>query len=195
MFIAIYGINKLGKSEQTKMLKEHLIDYNRLVAFYKFPLYDLKPTGPLINDYLRNGNPHGFSPREFQLLNIQNRLEAKTRVMDAAWKEGALVIAEDWVGGGIAWGVGAGVDRDLLLALNSTLPVPQISILLDGEQFASGHETGHRHEEDEALTQKVRSAYRDLAHMFQWPVVNSNQPRENVHADIWTLVEPQLPPL
>lgn len=28
----------------------------------KYPFYDLHPTGPMLNDYLREGNPHKLLP-------------------------------------------------------------------------------------------------------------------------------------
>jgi hypothetical protein len=43
--------------------------------YLKYAIYDLAPSGPLLNDYLRKGNPHQFSPREFQLLQVLNRTQ------------------------------------------------------------------------------------------------------------------------
>jgi len=43
--------------------------------YLKYAIYDLSPSGPLLNEYLRKGNPHDLSPREFQLLQVLNRTQ------------------------------------------------------------------------------------------------------------------------
>jgi hypothetical protein len=43
--------------------------------YLKYAIYDLLPSGPLLNEYLRKGNPHDLSPREFQLLQVLNRTQ------------------------------------------------------------------------------------------------------------------------
>jgi len=43
--------------------------------YLKYAIYDLAPSGPLLNEYLRKGNPHDLSPREFQLLQVLNRTQ------------------------------------------------------------------------------------------------------------------------
>lgn len=187
MIVAIYGINRLGKTTQAELLVDWLTNYRGEQAEYiKFPAYALKPTGPLINNYLRelNGvkNPHNFSPREFQMLNVQNRLDF--------WKqfrgkpETRHFVLEDYTGTGIAWGMGAGVGKDLLVSLNQNLTPPDFAFLLDGEPFLSGTEEGHTHEEDDELTKRVREAHLELAREFGWFVISANRPEERVHQDI-----------
>lgn len=52
-FIAIYGINNIGKSTQTSLLVQRLISRNQRVEFVKYPVYDLDPTGKMLNEILR----------------------------------------------------------------------------------------------------------------------------------------------
>ena len=192
VFIAIYAINNVGKSTQATMLKNVLLArHYKHVEYFKFPLYDLEPTGPLINEYLRKGNPHGFTPREFQLLNVQNKLEGAVLVRDAL-SRGDIVIAEDYVGTGIAWGVGAGVNKELLVRLNQGLPKPDLAILLDGERRLGAREVGHKHEQDDELTNKVRQAHLELATEEGWKVVDANGSIEDVHDRVWGVVAKHL---
>lgn len=52
-FIAIYGINNIGKSTQTNILVQRLIRAGVRVEYVKYPIYDLDPTGKMLNEILR----------------------------------------------------------------------------------------------------------------------------------------------
>jgi thymidylate kinase len=52
-FIAIYGINNIGKSTQTSLLVQKLINAGVRVEYFKYPIYDLDPTGKMLNEILR----------------------------------------------------------------------------------------------------------------------------------------------
>lgn len=185
-FIAIYGINNIGKTTQVKKLSDKLNGFP-----VKYAVYGLAPSGPEINAYLRLGNREAFSPREFQLLQIINRTQYNSLVA-LTLSRGINVVAEDYIGTGIAWGMGAGVDKKFLLRMNSHLRKEDTAILMDGEQFMESIEPWHVHEQNTALMKKVRQIHLELAKEFGWHVVNANQPEEKVHADIWRIIEPIL---
>lgn len=205
-FIVIYGINNLGKTTQAKLLAERIINYSKAFPLFsprhralhlKYPLYDLRPTGPLINEYLRGGNPHGFSPREIQLIYIQNRMAYQKELIRTLTEivprhVGTNVVAEDYTGTGIAWGVGAGVSKDLLVELNRDLLEPDIAFLLDGRRFTNATEKDHTHESNNKLTEIVRLVHLELAREFGWHVIDANRPVEEIHEDIWARVQPLL---
>jgi len=186
MVIALYGINNIGKSTQAEMLLARLSKEGQS-RHIKFPIYDLEPTGPLINEYLRKGNPYNLTPREAQLVYIQNRIEFAPTLTELRGK--THLILEDYAGTGIAWGIGAGVDKELLVRLNSTLPKPDVNILLDGERFIEAKEKGHVHEENDVLMAKVRKAHIMLGKEFGWQAVDANATKEEVHEEIWHIVE------
>ncbi|MFH1545947.1 MAG: hypothetical protein ABIE14_01040 [Patescibacteria group bacterium] len=52
-FIAIYGVNNIGKSTQTSLLVQRLVNVGVRVEYFKYPLYDLDPTGKMLNEILR----------------------------------------------------------------------------------------------------------------------------------------------
>ncbi len=157
----------------------------------KFPIYDLESTGSIINEYLRAGNPHNLTPREFQFLNIQNRMHFALTLDELNEKNDNLIL-EDYTGTGIAWGIGAGVDKDLLIKLNNSLGVVDVNILLDGERFIEAKETGHIHEENGILINKVRQAHLELAKEFGWSIVNTNDTKEVVHEKIWSAIQAKI---
>jgi thymidylate kinase len=59
-FIAIYGINNIGKSTQTSLLVQQLLKNNIRVEFIKYPIYNLNPTGKKLNEILRGKRKTGI---------------------------------------------------------------------------------------------------------------------------------------
>ena len=54
-FVAIYGSNNVGKTEQVPRLVDNLRNRGIDVVSVKYPIYDLAPTGPIINEIVRHG--------------------------------------------------------------------------------------------------------------------------------------------
>ena len=179
-FIVIYGINNLGKTTQAKFLVEKLNAEGRTAEYLKYPIYDLEPAGPIINEYLRGGNPHQITPRELQTLHVLNRTQYEPTFKERL-TAGTTVIAEDYVGTGMAWGMGAGVDEEYLAKLNAHLLKEDIAFLFDGERFTESTEENHTHETDSALLKKVRAAHLHLAHKYDWHIINANASVEEIH--------------
>lgn len=192
VFIAILGINNLGKTTQAKMLARRLTENGHKALYQKYAVYDLEPTGPLLNDYLRGGNPHNLSPETFQTLQAMNKVQFQSMLLGNL-SEGVSVIAEDYAPTSIAWGVGAGVSKEYLVRLNQALLVPDCTIVMDGERFVSGIEKSHKHESNDTLTNRVREVHLELAKEHNWPVVKASGTPEEVHERIWQKVAPYLP--
>lgn len=181
--IVFYGINNLGKSTQAKLLVEKLKMSGKDAIHIKYPYYSIKPSGVLLNQYLREGNPQKLTPREAQILFAYNRsqFEPKLKII----LENNIVVAEDYWGTGVAWGMGAGVDLDFLLELNSSFHREDAAFLFEGERFASGIEQNHKHETNSELTKKVETTHAMLADRFGWKRINANQSIEKVQQAIW----------
>lgn len=184
VFIVLIGINSIGKTTQAKMLVDRIAAKGRKVVYQKYAVYNFSPTGPMLNDYLRSGNPYGLSPETFQTLQAMNRLQFESILLENL-ASGCSVIAEDYIPTSIAWGVAAGVNKKYLVELNSGLRKPNMTVLLDGEQFTAGIEKGHKHESDNALTQRVREIHVELARENGWRIVNANQEKGKVNDGIW----------
>ena len=178
--IGIYGINNTGKSTQAKLLVERLKKDGKEAEYLKYPIYDLEPSGPLINEYLRNRNPHNFSVLEIQLIYVLNRTQYEPIVKEKL-ESGINIIAEDYSGTGIAWGIGGGMDYNFAVNMNSHLLKEDLVFLLDGERFMESKESGHRHEEDHELTNRVREVHKELGKEFGWLTINANDTIENIH--------------
>ncbi len=191
-FITILGANNLGKTTQAKKLVETLIiNLNKNAEYLKYAIYSLEPSGPMIDDYLRKGNPYGFSPREFQILQVLNRTQYEPTLKNKIEK-GTWVVAEDYVGTGIAWGMAAGVDKDLLYRLNSHLLKADLGILFEGEPFSDEFDKNNIHENDLATLEKAAQAFKEIAKDFNWQIINANQSIEEVHEQIMDVIKRKI---
>jgi len=192
-FIVIYGSNNLGKTTQIELLIEKLQRLNIDSVRIKYPIYNLEPTGPLINKILRHEESldRSYSEKEIQTIYAQNRHDYQSTLEDYL-SSGKNVIAEDYTGTGIAWGITRDLDIDTLEEINKELLLPDFSILLDSEtRFISGIEKSHKNEGSakEGIWIKNRDIHRELAKRYQWKIINANQTRENVHNSIWQLIK------
>ncbi len=188
IFIVIYGINNLGKSTQAELLVESLEKAGLKVQYLKYPIYDLKPTGPQINEVLRGQVGQKMSEEELQAIYTQNRRDFQPQLIKLI-NEGVNVVAEDYIGTGLAWGWSKGADLEKLIASNKGLLKPNIEILLDGERFIEARENGHLHESNDELVEKCRANHLQLAARFGWSVINANQEIEEVQEDILKVIE------
>lgn len=187
-FIALYSGNNLGKTTQVKAIKKELEKRGIKIKTVKYAVYDLEPTGVLINQYLREGNPYKLDPVAFQTLQAANRYQYQP-VIKQNLESRTWILAEDYIGTGIIWGIATGVDRDYLLRLNSGLRKPDLEIVLVGKPFDTGHEQGHTHEDDRKLIEKVSQLHEKLALELNWVRVNANQKIPKVTKDIMQVIE------
>lgn len=190
-FIVLYAPNNLGKSEQIKRLACHLINDGRQIMVIKFPLYQLNPTGEKINQILRHADTlqKSVSEEELQMLFAQNRYDFQD-VLIKSLAAGITVIAEDYTGTGLAWGMTRGVALEALERMNNDLIKPDIAILLDGERFLTKIEPKHRNEDAGSdVWQKNRIMHLQLAEKYGWYIVPANQTIEEASRQIYTFVQ------
>ncbi|MBT4153190.1 MAG: hypothetical protein HOE53_00915 [Candidatus Magasanikbacteria bacterium] len=183
-FIVFYGINNLGKSTQAKKLVDRLNEAGETSLYIKYPIYDLAPSGPQLNAYLREGNPHKLSPREAQLLYILNRTQYQADV-DKHLAEGTHIIAEDYTGTGIAWGTGSGVDQSYLKETNSHLRKEDIAFHFVGNRFMEAQEQNHKFETDSELMRIVKQTHDELAAEYGWEEIDANKSIDDIHDKLW----------
>jgi len=186
--IVFYGTNNLGKSTQAKILVDKLNSLNFPTEYLKYPLYDLAPSGELINNYLRNNNPHQLTAREAQIIYTLNRTQYQNEIIKKL-ENGINIIAEDYTGTGIAWGSGAGIDQNFLEEINKHLIKEDLAILFDGERFKNSIESNHKHEEDEEFSKRVRQIHLELGKKFNWIKINANLTIEEISQQILSIIK------
>lgn len=191
-FIVLYGANNLGKSTQARMLVDSLKAKGINAAYIKYPIYDLAPTGPKIYDILHGKLP---LPKEenLQKLFVQNRKDFEPE-LEKILESGTWVVAEDYTGTGIAWGMVRGLKVMDMEKLNEGLLKEDLGILIDGKRFVHSVEKGHINEEQDEIWEKAREKHLELGEKYGWKKVNANQDKEKIAEEIWKNIENKLLP-
>ena len=191
LLITIMGVTNMGKTTQVELLEKALLKTGFKFKTLKYPIYALKPTGPEIFAFLKEGNPKKLSPKEFQTLCAQNRKDFEQQLKQMLF-ENDIIVAEMYTGTGIAYGIGDGVSKNYLLTVNKGILEPDASILLDGGRYLESKETGHIYETNDVLTERIRKIHLELAKEFGWKILNANQTREEIHEQIWNEVKNRI---
>ncbi|MFH1287012.1 MAG: hypothetical protein ABII02_04680 [Candidatus Magasanikbacteria bacterium] len=191
IFIVLYGINNLGKTTQAKLLVEKLQRKRFEAEYLKYPIYSLEPTGPRINAYLREGNPEQLSAKDVQELYAQNRRNFEPR-LHLKLDSGINIVAEDYTGTGLCWGIGAGVPEKYMLEINEGLLKEDISFLFEGERFREATEMNHTFETNDTLIEKVRAVHDRMGSKKGWIRIDANESIEHIHEKLWDTIKEKL---
>jgi len=190
-FIAIYGVNNIGKSTHAKLLVNKLISLGLDAIYIKYPLYELEPTGPIINKILRSDTPQRISETELQTLFTQNRRDYEPQ-LKALLEQNKIVIAEDYTGTGIAWGAAKGLKISFIEKLNEGLLKEDLAILIKGKRDIRAREKSHIHENNDALVERVSQILDELAQRYDWKIVLLQEKIEDTFALLWKEVRLKL---
>jgi thymidylate kinase len=161
------------------------------VSRLKYPIYDLEPEGPFIHKYLREPEFRAKNPQttdELQKKYAENRRRYEKTLKDRLDK-GEWIVAEDYVGTGLAWGLTWGGDLDYLEKINEDLYPADISILMHGERFETAIEKGHRNEGEAERIQICKNFHFLLAGRYGWKIVDANQEVEEVSGEIGEILK------
>lgn len=189
--ITLYGINGIGKTTQVELLVKFLQAQGKQASRLKYPVYDLEPEGPFIYKYLRDADfrsKNELSTEALQQKYADNRKryesELKKRLEAGEW-----IVAEDYTGTGIAWGLTWGADLEYLEKINKDLFQPDLSILMHGERFDTAIEAGHRNEMADERIKICKNFHLLLGERYGWKRVEANQSIEKVSEDIINIVK------
>lgn len=191
LFITLYGINNIGKTTHAKRLVAHLNETGHTAVYVKYPVYDIAPTGPFLNDILRSGTTQNIAEEELQLWFVLNRAQFEPQIKK--WlSEGVIVVAEDYIATGIAWGTAKGADQTWLTEMNKFLIQEDFVIFLDGKRTVQAIEKYHLHETNHVLITRCETVLRDLALTHGWhTVMVASKPQETAER-VWETVRPLL---
>jgi thymidylate kinase len=189
-FITFYGVNNIGKSTHAKRTVDHLNKIGKKAQYVKFPIYNCKESGEFLNSVLRGGGQK-ISERELQLWFIINRHQFEPTLRKML-KEGTWVVAEDYTGTGIAWGMTKGLDQKWLESANEGLLKEDLSILIDGERAKDAQEEGHIHEQNDELMKKCREIHLQLGEDYGWEKVQLQPEKDDTEKLIWDVVSKSL---
>lgn len=185
--IVFYGINNLGKSTQARILIERLREKKIQAEYLKYPIYNLRPTGPFINKVLRAGKKQTITEEELQMWYTLNRFQYEPK-LKAKLAQGIWIVAEDYIGTGLAWGSAKGASLNYLEAMNTPLLKEDLAILFYGQRFIQGKEKNHLHEENDKLMTVCQKKHLALGKKYRWQKVKANNTQKIVSDNIWQIV-------
>ena len=146
---------------------------------------------------------HGVAPtgeREYgadvmQLLYVANRYERKPDLQ--RWLDGGLVLVCDrYMASSVAYGEAFGLDAEWLETIQTYLPSPALTILLDiAPETAAKRKSADRdrYERDLALLARVRESYMRQAMANGWLVVDGERAKETIAGDVYAAAQELLP--
>lgn len=193
MLIAFEGLDQSGKATQARRLSTRLEQDGWRVHLISFPDYRT-PTGQEIAKAL--AGQQVFGPDVMQLLYIANRYEYKPRIEH--WlADGDVVICDRFRASSIAYGEAQGLDAEWLEDAQRHLPAADLTLLLDiAPETAAGRKLAgrDRYERDLALLSRVRESYRRQATRPGWVLIDAEQSRDQVAAEVERIVLQRLAP-
>lgn len=184
--ITLYGINGIGKTTQVELLVTWLKSQGKQASRLKYPVYDLEPTGPFIYKYLRDTEfreKNELSTEALQMKYAENRKEYEGELKKRL-EAGEWIVAEDYTGTGIAWGLTWGADLEYLEKINQDLYQPDLCILMHGERFDTAIEAGHRNEMADERIKICKNFHLLLGARYGWKQVCANQSIEAVSGEV-----------
>ncbi len=189
VFIALYGPDGAGKSKQMGLLEEQLRKKGILCKSFRYPVYELKPTGPKLDDILHRSRKK-LPEHDMQQLFAQNRKDFEPTLK--SWLDsGVCVIAENYKGTGLVWGTVRGLTLEQMEDINKDMLEPDLSIYLDGPRrtdMPPEHPYGIDETDDEWY--QVRNKYYELSDKYGWVRISSDAPMLTVQNRIWAVVKP-----
>lgn len=193
LFITIYGINNIGKTTHAKRLVQKLTEAGHKAVYVKYPVYDIEPTGPFLNQVLRSARQQTVSEEELQLWFVLNRAQFQP-TLEKWLSEGIIVVAEDYIGTGIAWGTAKGADQTWLTELNKFLIQEDFALFLDGERTMQAIEKTHIHETNNDLIYRCEKVLRSLAEKNKWHTIMIAPSKQETAEKVWSVIAPLLNP-
>jgi dTMP kinase len=183
-FITIYGINNVGKSTHARLLVERLKKEGYKAHYVKYPVYDVSPSGPFINKILRGSDKQHISEEELQMWFVINRYQFQPKLQKLL-EDGNIVVAEDYRGTGIAWGISKGLDENWVETINSKVLPEDFVIFLDGTRELRAKEKRHVHEQNDDLSEKCGEVHHYLAKKYGWKRVKVQSKINDTAELVW----------
>jgi dTMP kinase len=136
------------------------------------------------------------------LLMAADRAEHVAEVIRPALARGAWVVCDRFLPSSLAYqGIGRGLGVAEVEQLNAPAiagVTPDLVVVLDLAPEAARRRLGDRRDrledEDDAFALAVHEAYRDLAQVHDWPVVDADAAPDVVADAVWSLVRDRLSP-
>ncbi|MGA9218050.1 MAG: dTMP kinase [Nitrososphaeraceae archaeon] len=185
--VVIEGMDKAGKTTQSRVLVSALRNKGKLCASLDFPDYST-PIGREIKSFLDGKRDY---PDETKLMLLSaNRWERK-EIIDRMLSNGTILVMNRYYHSNLAYGVSKNLELDWLMTLDRGLPKEDLCIVLEIRPTISESRSKHAgdlFENDKDLLKNVYKNYRKLAKLFNWKIINGERSKEEVSRDILNMV-------
>jgi len=187
VFIAIEGINAVGKKTQTSILKSWLASKGLTARALSFPAYETV-IGREIRKFLIG--TVSYPPQVRAMLYAATRWEKKAD-LEATLSRNAVTIVNRYTGSNLAYGLSSGLELEWLLNLEEGLPKPDLVLVLDAPPAKLVPRRGDRkdsYEKNITLQESARRAYLKLAPKFGWTTIDAQGAVDETSRTIITAV-------
>ncbi|HLQ07306.1 MAG TPA: dTMP kinase [Nitrososphaerales archaeon] len=191
IFIAVEGIDAVGKRTQTSILSSWLASKGIKTRMLSFPVYETV-IGSEIRRFLDGTVNY---PQEVRaLLYAANRWEKKAD-LETILASTDVTIVNRYTGSNLAYGTSNGLDLEWLLTLEAGLPKPDLVLVLDAppaKLVPRRSRNKDSYERNLELQERARSAYLTLAKKFGWRVVDASSGIDETKSTIASAVSEAL---
>jgi dTMP kinase len=174
IFIAIEGIDAVGKRTQTSVLNSWLAARGLSTRTLSFPDY-----GTTIGREIRRFlvGTKSYPPEVRALLYAANRWEKKLELERTIASVQATIVNR-YTGSNLAYGVSNGLSLEWLVGLEAGLPKPDLVFVLDAPPELLKPRRGlnkDTYEMNLGLQERARKAYLGMSAGFGWKVVDASK--------------------
>jgi dTMP kinase len=187
--IVIEGLDKAGKTTQSRLLMDDLKALGKICVIMDFPDY-ITYIGAEIKAFL-DGKRDYYPTELVHMLLSANRWEKKKEI-ESMMENGTILILNRYYQSNLVYGVSNGLNIKWLLNLDKGLPKEDLVIILEIEprlSYQRAIECLDTFEKDQRLLVDVHKNYRKLARQFKWKIINGKKSKEEVHQDIMKIVK------
>ncbi|XP_050670733.1 uncharacterized protein LOC126969384 [Leptidea sinapis] len=179
--IVIEGIDRTGKTTQSKQLVESLIKRQISAEYFNFPSRNTE-IGKVINNYLLSKTD--LPDETIHLLFSANRWE-KSKEIISKLETGITVIVDRYCYSGVAFSAAKGLDLNWCKASDMGLPKPDkvffLTIPLDVMQQRNGF--GNERYEIPEFQKRVNEIYMQLKDK-DWEVIDANRSESDLQEEL-----------
>ncbi|TMW56220.1 hypothetical protein Poli38472_008868 [Pythium oligandrum] len=190
VFVLFEGVDRCGKTTQTKLLQETLQQSGRASSLLHFPDRSTA-IGQSINAYLTT--TQAMDDRAIHLLFAANRWEAAGKIEDLL-KSGVNIVMDRYSFSGVAFSAAKpGMTIDWCWQPEVGLPKPDTVIFLDipVEKASKRADFGQERYETTAFQEQVYKNFYEImaSETPAWHVLDATETIEQVHARVLALTE------
>lgn len=185
--IVLEGIDKAGKSTQSKLLMDYLKLSGKICTLITFPDYTTS-IGAEIKAFLEGKRDYPIELKH--ILLSANRWEKKKEI-ESMVDSGTIVIINRYYQSNLVYGTSNGLNLRWLLSLEKGLPTADLVIVLDVTPRITLKRSlePDEFEKDVSLLQNVYKNYHKLAKLFRWKILNAEKSRDQIHDEVKKTVE------